>query len=255
MKKKHKKRGVLVFIRLHRWLGLSSLLLLMILSITGIMLNHTEELHLGQNYISSLWLQQWYGIKMPKQQVYLKLGHNWVVQIGQQLYFNQQPFADEKSPLMGVYQNDDFYIVVMKNAIYLLTFEGELIEKLDSNTQLPIPINRFGLVTLANKKNYFALEINQTIFISEDNFLTWSDVSHKTFIPIIQNTHQSKDSAYYQALYLGNELSVERVVLDFHSGRGFGIWGIYIMDLVAIIMCLLGISGLWIWSKRLKKTH
>ncbi|HEY9053122.1 MAG TPA: PepSY-associated TM helix domain-containing protein, partial [Gammaproteobacteria bacterium] len=54
--------------------------------------------------------------------------------------------------------------------------------------------------------------------------------------------------------YRGNGLTLERVILDLHSGRLFNAsWGIYIMDASAIIMLLLGISGTWVWLLRKRK--
>ena len=57
----------------HRRLGLSALALVIILAITGIMLNHTEELELDESFVSSSWLLNWYGIKPDSEPITYKV--------------------------------------------------------------------------------------------------------------------------------------------------------------------------------------
>ena len=47
----------------HRRIGLLGLLLVIILAVTGILLNHTEKFKLDETYINNAWLLNWYGIK------------------------------------------------------------------------------------------------------------------------------------------------------------------------------------------------
>ena len=47
------------------------------------------------------------------------------------------------------------------------------------------------------------------------------------------------------------ELPLERVFLDAHSGRLFGSWGPWVMDVAAFLLVFLAISGCWIWTKQL----
>ena len=53
--------------------------------------------------------------------------------------------------------------------------------------------------------------------------------------------------------YRGNGLKLERVILDLHSGRIFGQYGIYLMDAAAIALLWLSLSGLWVWNSRRRK--
>ncbi|NOQ80206.1 MAG: hypothetical protein GQ546_12495 [Gammaproteobacteria bacterium] len=252
-----KKGRLLPFIIFHRWAGLSSFLLLVLVAVTGIMLNHTEELNLDEHNINNQWLQTWYGIKMPEQQNFIKLGSDHLVQLGKQLYFNQSRLPDEDSPLLGGYKTNNFIVIGMKNVIYLLTFEGELIEKIDSEKDLPTPISRIGFSDLENLPGQLILEVDNKRYTSRDEFLTWTEteVQNKDFSPLTLAMPDVADKIFYQNAYLGNELTLERVVLDLHSGRLFGSFGVYLMDLAAVILLLLGLSGTWIWSRRFRKKH
>ena len=258
LKRKHKhiihnKKRVLPFIKLHRWAGLSSFLLLMLVSITGIMLNHTEELKLDEYHINTQWLQTWYGIKMPEQQNYLRLEDDHFAQIGKQLYFNQSRLPDEDSPLLGVYKIDQFIIIGLKNALYLLTSEGELIEKLDAEKNLPVPISYIGLSDKKINTGPLILDVNNKYYTSKDGFLTWTEIQSEEFYPLKRDIPIVADTVFYQKAYLGNELTLERVVLDLHSGRLLGFFGVLLMDIVAIVLLILGVSGTWIWSRRLRR--
>jgi hypothetical protein len=257
-KRKHKhsarnKGRLLPFIKIHRWAGLSSFILLAVVSMTGIMLNHTEELNLNERYINTQWLQTWYGIKMPNQQRYIKLDDSYFAQLGRQLYFNQTRLPDEESPLIGGYKTENFMILGMREALYLLTPDGELIERLDSQKNLPVPISRIGLTTIKADAGQLILEVDNQYYTSRDDFLTWTKIQSKEFYPLLLNTPDAVNNEFYRNAYLGNELTLERVLLDLHSGRLLGSFGVYLMDIAAVILLILGLSGTWIWSRRLRK--
>ena len=42
-------------------------------------------------------------------------------------------------------------------------------------------------------------------------------------------------------------ISWQRLMQDLHSGRWFGGWGVWMMDIAAVILLLLAVSGLWMW--------
>ena len=50
--------------------------------------------------------------------------------------------------------------------------------------------------------------------------------------------------------YRGKGLSMERVLLDLHSGRILGSRGELFMDGIAILFLLLASTGIWLWAKR-----
>ena len=51
--------------------------------------------------------------------------------------------------------------------------------------------------------------------------------------------------------YRGSGLTIERVLLDLHSGRIVGSWGVYVVDLIAILLLVLSCTGVWMWWKRI----
>ena len=47
--------------------------------------------------------------------------------------------------------------------------------------------------------------------------------------------------------YRGTGLTIERVLLDLHSGRIVGGWGIYLVDIIALLFIIIAITGIWMW--------
>ena len=50
--------------------------------------------------------------------------------------------------------------------------------------------------------------------------------------------------------YQGQEITWERIVLDLHSGRIAGDIGVLIMDLAALFLGYLALSGAWLYWRR-----
>ncbi|MFT5351416.1 MAG: hypothetical protein ACI9MF_002239 [Gammaproteobacteria bacterium] len=52
------------------------------------------------------------------------------------------------------------------------------------------------------------------------------------------------------SLYRGKGLSLERILLDLHSGRLLGNAGVFIVDLAALFFVFLALSGSWMWLRK-----
>ena len=137
----------------------------------------------------------------------------------------------------------------------MLTPEGELIEKLNADKNLPVPVSRIGLSNIEAASGQLIIEVDNKYYTSRDEFLTWVEVQRNEFYPFLLDTPNVANKAFYRDIYLGNELTLERVVLDLHSGRLLGSLGIYLMDMAAVILIMLGLSGIWVWSRRFRKIH
>ena len=57
-------------------------------------------------------------------------------------------------------------------------------------------------------------------------------------------------AAELSADYRGHSLSWERVLLDLHSGRLFGRYGTWVMDIAAGLLLVLVMTGIWLWTQR-----
>jgi len=243
-----RRKKPFAFFLWHRRLGLTALLLVFILSITGIMLNHTEDLNLDETIVESDFILNWYDINPQGTPVSYNTGNIRISKWNQQLFFNEISFFSHKEKLQGAIKVDDIIIIALENSVLLVDNEGEVIEL------MPVT-SSYSTIKIGIHKNKVALlDSNNKTYISNIDITNWKiqdlkdvDWASPLNLSETQITSLKKE-------YRGQGLNLERVILDLHSGRIFNDkWGIYIMDLSALLMTLLGITGLWVWwSRKLK---
>lgn len=239
-------------IKWHRYIGLVIGVFVINLAVTGLMLNHTDELGLSSRHTSSTLLRWLYGLPEPHVNVVFEAaGHEFIAAKDALLMDGKQLPQPEPSPVTGVVVLDGIVLMAGGDAISLLSEEGELIDKL----QAPGKLETIGL---SGQKAIVKTTTGLYIVDADYTQLQRADVSKAG--PI----HWSKPKALSHAERIERTrqlplhgLPVERVVLDLHSGRLFGYAGVLLFDAIAILMIVLVLSGLgvWLWrrSKRARK--
>ncbi len=236
----------------HRRIGLIALLLVIILAITGIMLNHTEKFKLDETYINNAWLLNWYGIKPEDEPVSFQVtnctGSHIISAWNEQLFFNDTPITRLEQEIHGAIGAEQFIVVALDNEIILLSYEGELIERVNTSISFS-NIKRLGI-----KYKRPVIETSEPLYyMADEHILDWDVIMNEDIV--WKEQYSLNDEEYEKLLvaYRGNGLKLERVVLDLHSGRIFGSYGIYLMDAAAIALLWLSLSGLWVWNSRRRK--
>ncbi|MCW9004849.1 MAG: PepSY domain-containing protein [Gammaproteobacteria bacterium] len=231
----------------HRRLGLIALILMLILCFTGIALNHTESLQLDEQTVESDLLLNWYGLNPENKPVSYQVSDSIISLWDGQLFLNEKIISDSKQMLRGAVFHDNMIVIALDDSIQLFDSNGELIEEIDIN---------MGKITHIGSDNKFVYLKNdrQMIFISDGQILNWTQINQTTVHWISQITANDTLLTAMKKSYRGQGLTLERVILDLHSGRLFNQnWGVYLMDASAIIMIWLGLSGTWIWFSRKNK--
>jgi len=231
----------------HRYLGLAAALFVIVLSGTGLLLNHTEEIGLDAMQVSSTTLLDWYGVHAPRNIIAYRAGTLTVAEAGGRIYLENGPLPHADGPLHGAVEFDDLVVVAAGGRLLLLTASGELVESLDSASGMPAGILAIG-VTGAGE---LAIRAADGTYRTDASFSNWTasgdvDVHWATATTLTERQWQALNSAYR-----GDGLPLERVLLDIHSGRILGSAGVYLMDGAAILFLLLAVSGVWLWLKRL----
>lgn len=236
----------------HRRIGLFALVLVIILAITGIMLNHTEEFELDETYVNSSWLLNWYGIEPEDEPVsyHVKnaISSHIISAWNQQLFFDDVAITHLEQDMHGAVGAEQFIVIALDNEIILLSYEGELIERISTSISFS-NIQRLGM-----KYKRPVIETSEPLYyMADEHILDW-DVIIDEGIEWTEE-YSLSDNEHEQLLiaYRGNGLKLERVILDLHSGRIFGSYGVYLMDAAAIALLWLSLSGLWVWSSRRRK--
>ena len=197
------RNNLIYSVRWHRRIGLLCALFVLVLSITGLLLNHTSSLKLSSIKIHSSMLASLYGLPTPAV-TSIQVQEKWVSHDGSnQLYLGDQPISQCSAPLLGAVMHKNLLLVLL-----IKTASAVLNADLDTLQWQPSTIN----------------------------------VPHwpKPQSPPAQL--RQKLSAQAPAMNL------EQILLDLHSGRLFGSFGVLVMDLAAILLVVLSITGFVAWN-------
>jgi hypothetical protein len=252
--KNKKWRGILW--RWHRQLGVVFFVFVVWLSVTGILLNHTDDFSLAEQPVHQTLLLKLYGIERPLVRSY-HISEQWISHSGEQLYLNGVSFthclgefngigygtlASENSTLTP--ENSTLAAAACGKEIVLFTLEGDLVERLSDRHELPQPIVALGQCEQPNNSvSSICFSTGSAQFSLNLDMTTWAS----TTVKVKQYSAQQMPKTI-QTLVEKNSVTLnwERVVLDLHAGRIFGL-GPWLMDIVAVFFILLGVSGITVW--------
>ena len=230
----------------HRYFGLSAALFVILLAITGLALNHTEALEMDATHVQSDLLLDWYGIHAPEDFISFSAGNRVFSEVNSHIYQDTERLAELKAPLIGAVTSQDFIILATLDQLTLVSSDGEVIERLGSAAGVPAGMKSIGMTG----DGRIAIEAAHGYYLTDDSFLEWNETdtveaswSGQTPTPPLLVT------ALRQA-YRGSGLTLERIILDLHSGRILGNAGVLLVDAAAILFLLLAFSGVWLWGRR-----
>ncbi|MGJ8639926.1 MAG: PepSY domain-containing protein [Opitutaceae bacterium] len=233
-----RKRTILAW---HRWLGFASALFLVVLSITGLLLNHTERLGLDNVMIRNGYILSQYGMASGNEITANRIhDSDTIAHLDGQLFFNHQPLTAASQPV-GIIEGEHFSVIATETELIYLTSEGELVEKLD-HSQLP-----YARLTAVGKtvddKPVLVTDIGQ---VSPDENWIEFDIYQASYTvePLIEIELEIEQAELILDKFQGGGISLYRVMLDLHSGRLFGWGGRTLMDLTAVAILILVSSGI-----------
>ena len=236
--------------RWHRRLGLAAALVVVVVTVTGIMLNHTAELGLGKKPVAQAGLLNYYGIATPVLKS-LPIADVWLsADDKQNLFLNAQHIGQCQGDFISALAIDEQIWVACQQQLMLFNAQGEQVDKITALFGLPVPVQNFGFcaegLCLATEQRQFAFDDQQIVFTPMKE------------LSIQQPAGGTLPVAVKQAItaeHIGQGLSWERVLLDLHSGRLFGVAGVLLFDIAALLLLFLALSGfvLWYQQQRRKK--
>ena len=154
--------------------------------------------------------------------------------------------AGVQAPRLGAVARADLVVVGLEGKLLLFTPGGELIERLDGAAGVPAGMQAIGLTPGGR----LAIQAAHGFYQTDKNFLEW----HETpTLDAVWSTPTLPAPALRTALqqaWRSTGLPLERILLDIHSGRILGGWGVYLVDAAAVLFLLLATSGVWLWGKR-----
>lgn len=230
----------------HRWLGLLAAGPVILIAATGVLLNHGPGLGLDQRMVQAGWLAWWYGLspREPFRAFRLDPEANppgaWLVETGGQAFYRGKSVGNP-GPVLAAGRLSSEILVVGEQALLLLDAEGGLIEELHPSL---LPTGR--MLRGGERQGAFVCETAEGTF----QLPNWSraeatgSAGVRWFQPASEPPPEVK--AEVERAYRGEGLPLSRVVLDVHSGRIFGAFGVVCYDLAAFAFLALVGTGLYL---------
>lgn len=239
-------RGLLSLRRWHGRIGIVAALLVLLLSLTGLALNHAETLDLYRKQVRAGWIMDWYGIGGIEGPVAgAEANGLWIAVAEGHVFAGGQRIGDtDGGAFAGAAAAGDVVVAGGGERLFVLTPEGNLVETLDE-TALPGAVARIGVAA-----GRIAIETSGgRRFVADETVTAWRENEG----PAIWSGAAelpAKERLVLEDTLRGEGLPLYRIVLDIHSGRFFTRAGPIAMDLAALALIALSATGLWTWIGR-----
>jgi hypothetical protein len=237
---------LLLLLFLRRWharIGLTAVVFFLLLAVTGVVLNHATGLGLDTRYVHAAWLARWYGISAESPRHTFRSGkHDLIAANGRWALDGR--ISGEKFPRpIGLVELPDMIVVASSASLYLYGKDGVLIDRLERSALPAVPVQAIGVgarrLVLRTASGTFESGDALSWQAAERDAIVWSSPAELS---------AAERERYMQLLEPG--ISVERLLLDVHSGRIAGRYGPLAVDLLAVFLAILSLSGAWLFLKR-----
>jgi len=231
----------------HRLAGLFAAAFLLILTVTGLLLMQTNELDLDSRYVTNDPMLDWYGIRPAPPPLTFGVHNHWITQLGSRLYFDETYLLSVDAQLIGAIPAMDEILVATTNELLLLTADGEIAERIGETAGLPqgpthVGSTPDGTIVLKSLDGQFRYDPDSARLQATDRQL-----------PVHWKSSGSAPPAMLNAIadtYRGSGLTLERILLDLHTGHLFGPAGVAVINIASILLLVLIFSGIVLWISR-----
>ncbi len=232
------------WMRWHRRLGLAAALWLVLAAVTGVLLNHTGELKLAQRGVQAGWIKRWW--QLPEAQpaaAQALAGGRWLSQWEKRLFIDTQALdVPEVERLVGAAPLAPGWLIVDRQQALVVDDEGRLVERV----ALPAGFAASRVGALPDARGIVIESEDKRRRYTDAQAGTWSDAPPSSAEPRWAALQPLPDELRQRiAPSVPGGLTLERLLLDLHSGRWLGRVGVWLTDLAAIVLVVLAASGSW----------
>ena len=228
--------------QMHRRVGVVACLWLLMVAITGLLLQHSDDLKLHQKKMNWAWALKFYGIPLDAWGPAFTVGERIVVQRGSRVAWGEHVISSLPceilrgafllpSPGRGV-------ALVFESEIWQFDENFKLVDRQLQVDGLPVPLQKVVMVG-----DRLHVESQNKAWSSDwPDFEKWTPEATKVDYLEPQNIQPS-------GILEAEGLDWERVLLDLHAGRWLGIGGKWASDLSALALIYLIVSGLCLYYR------
>lgn len=232
----------------HARAGVLAAVFFLFLAATGLALNHTDALQLARKQVDADWLMRWYGVKSEAPAQGYLFDHGYFIGNRERWVMDGHELPSSPEAVRGAVEIAGMRYLATASAIHVYQPDGSLVDRLTGSALPAVPVSRIG-----KKGDLLLVETAQGIFVSEDG-LSWQPGAAEEGAWAQPRTLPA-DVATRAASHFAPSLPLERVLLDVHSGRILGHYGPLAMDLAALVLAALALSGIWIYLRTLRRRH
>lgn len=242
-----------LFVKWHRGVGICSALFVVLLSLTGIALNHSDSMALGKRQIAP-WLSRLsYGVEPePVYRAEFELGSKSFSLFAKSglVYLQESPLL-ECERFLGVSALGDNYIVACEERLIWLNADHQVIDQFDLFSGLPDRMKSLGVL----EERICVSAVDAQLYCLDEGFNLsdlQADTANEEGAHYVVSPVNPVPQSEVPSSLVSKTISTERFLLDLHAGRFLGRIGPLFMDLVAILFLVSAISGLYLWLKKRK---
>ncbi|RME35319.1 MAG: hypothetical protein D6786_02285, partial [Gammaproteobacteria bacterium] len=206
-------------------------------------------LGLDRRHLEWPWLLSLYGMEDPVPASGWQMRGHYLSRYGERLFLDDTPLPELPSGLVAALAHQGEIVVASDHALFLLTEEGQVIDRQDSLDGLPPLLHGLGLAGGGT----LAVRGDEGVYLPDPGTGLWLRQPGET---VHWATPVALPEALRERLALaqrGTGPTLERLLLDLHSGRVFSRYGVLLADLAAVLLALLALSGLWMWWPRRRR--
>lgn len=229
----------------HRRIGVWLCLPIVLVAITGVLLNHSEFFSFDSRLVSTSAILDWYGMEPKSEPIVLRAETNWATSLDGSLYVNGKHIAQQVPLLTGFVDFGSTLVVSSDSHAYLIEKDSLLlIEKLGSES---LPSGQ--IISSSGDESGIHIDTTSGQYRAEKDLVSFVQ-EERAPLPAAQRSVLNERE--YQSVLVdwrGRGLSMTRVLRDIHTGRFFGSIGVFIVDLAGIALLLLAGTGLYnVWK-------
>jgi len=237
---------VLLLLFLRRWhmrIGLAAVVFFLFLAVTGVVLNHATGLGLDNRYVHAAWLAKWYGISAEAPRQAFRSGRHDLISANGRWMLDGRLSGEKLPQPLGLVELRDMVVVASSTSLYLYDKDGALVDRLEKGALPAVPVQAIGA-----DERQLVLKTASGSFQSRDALSWQSAPPDGVAWSRPADLSAAERDKYAELLEPG--ISVQRILLDLHSGRFAGRYGPLAMDLIAVFLAVLSLSGAWLYFKR-----
>jgi PepSY-associated transmembrane protein len=237
---------LLLLLFLRRWhtrIGLTAVVFFLFLAATGVVLNHATGLGLDTQYVHAAWLARWYGISAESPRHAFRWGEHDLIAANGRWALDGRISGEKLPQPIGLVELPDMIVVASGVSLHLYGKDGVLIDRLERSALPGTPVQAIG-----SGADRLVLRTASGTFESRDA-VSWSAAPRDAIVWSSPAALSAAERERYEQL-LEPGVSVERLLLDVHSGRIAGPYGPLAVDLLAVFLAILSVSGAWLFLKR-----